>query len=63
MLVYLRIQMLDNCRTYTAYNVLADSPSYIWRYTNYAEGKNFLRTHMHRGLMYGNGDSLSLGIL
>ena len=62
MLVYLRVDMVDDLRPYIAYNTVSMAPSYVWRYTNYAEGVNFIRTYVHRGMMYSNGVSLSLGV-
>ena len=62
MLVYLRVDMIDDCNSYIAYSSVSMTPSYVWRYTNYAEGVNFLRTYVHRGLMYTNGISMSLGV-
>jgi hypothetical protein len=62
MLVYLRVDMVDGALTKAAYNSISMTPSYVWRYTNYAEGVNFFRTYIHRGLMYTNGISMSLGV-
>lgn len=63
MLVYLRVDMVDECSTQIAYNSISMTPSYVWRYTNYAEGVNFFRTYVHRSLLYTNGVSMSLGVL
>lgn len=62
MLVYLRIEVVDRCRIYTAYNYVSVSPSYVWRYSNYQEGMNYLRTNVHRSLMRNPGDTYGLGI-
>jgi hypothetical protein len=62
MLVYLRVDMVDDCQSSTAYNSVSMTPSYVWRYTNYAEGVNFFRTYVRRGLVYTNGISMSLGV-
>ena len=62
MLVYLRIDVTDNCNVYTAYNYLSISPSYVWRYTNYQEGMNYLRTNVHRSLFRNSGDIYGLGV-
>jgi hypothetical protein len=63
MLVYLRVDMVDGCKAYTAYHSVSMAPSYIWRYTNYAEGVNFYRTYVHRNLIYNSRISMSLGII
>jgi hypothetical protein len=60
MLVYLRIEVIDRCTSYTAYHVIEDSPSYVWRYTSYSEGFNYFRTHIHRGMIQKGVGSLSL---
>lgn len=63
MLVYLRIDVYDNLRSYTAFYGIVDSPAYLWRYTNYAEGKNYFRTYAHRSHIQVGHGGLSLGIL
>lgn len=63
MLVYLRVDMIDSHKSYVAYNSVSMTPSYVWRYTNYAEGINFMRTYIHRSMLYNNSASMNLCIL
>lgn len=63
MLVYLRIDVVDGLVPYTAYYSVVDSPVYLWRYTNYAEGVNFFRTYVHRGVIRQSMIGLNLGVL
>lgn len=62
MLVYLRIDVLDMCDRYTAFHRIEDSPSYIWRHSNYQEGMNYLRTHVYRSLLKNSGPSMGLAV-
>lgn len=63
MLVYLRIDVVDGLVPYTAYHSIVDSPVYLWRYTNYAEGVNFFRTYVHRSMTQQSLTSMNLGVL
>lgn len=63
MLVYLRVDILDGCRTQRAFHTVTITPEYVWRYANYDEGVNFFRNYVHRYLMYNSGNRLTLGIL
>lgn len=63
MLVYLRIDIVDGLVPETAYYSMVDSPVYLWRYSNYAEGVNFFRTYVHRSLVRQSLVSYNLGVL
>lgn len=63
MLVYLRIDIVDGLIPVTAYNSIVDSPVYLWRYNNYAEGINFFRTYVHRSRVRQSLVSYNLGVL
>lgn len=60
MIVYLRIDLLENCEKITAYHRVENSPSYVWRYTNYQEGTNYFRTHVYRTQF--NNSILGMGL-
>lgn len=63
MIVYLRTDIIQGCSSQVAYHCLVISPSYVWRYTNYQEGTNYLRTYIHRGLVRQSNTGHTLGIL
>lgn len=63
MLVYLRIEIVDGCKSMTAYHTIEESPSYVWRYSNYYEGLNYFRTYMQKARFQKGAGSITLGII
>lgn len=63
MISYIRIDIVNEIDLYAAYHNIVMSPDYRWRYSNYSEDINYLRTYIHRSLLRNSGDNYSLSIL
>lgn len=63
MLVYSKVNMVDENTTSVAYNTVSTDPPYWWRYTINTEGGNYHRAYIYRSLMYSSTASLTICLL